>query len=83
MEECNICLTKTKKRNRNKHNQSKKHKNFSNLITDKYNIKHDNFNKFEDILQSYYDEHKRKFEIFTVCVVWKKNDMLVNKISVP
>ena len=28
MEECNICLTKLKKRNKNKHEQSKKQKEF-------------------------------------------------------
>ena len=39
MEECNICLTK-KKRNKNKHERSKKHKYiFSNLIINKYVIK--------------------------------------------
>ena len=36
MEECNICLTKNKKRNKNKHEQSKKHKYFSSLIVNKY-----------------------------------------------
>ena len=32
MEECDICLTKIKKRYKNKHEQSKKYKIFSNLI---------------------------------------------------
>ena len=36
MEECNIRLTKIKKRNKNKHEQSKKHKYISNLIINKY-----------------------------------------------
>ena len=31
----------------------------------------------------YYDKHKKKFDDFTVCVMWKKNDLLINKISVP
>ena len=39
MEECNICLTKIKKRNKNKQNQSKRHKYFSNLIINKYIVK--------------------------------------------
>ena len=28
MEECNICLTKIKERNKNTHERSKKHKNY-------------------------------------------------------
>ena len=39
MEEYNICLTKIKKRNKNKHEQSKKHEYFSNLIINKYIVK--------------------------------------------
>ena len=35
MEECNICLTKIKKRNKNRKEQSKEHKYFSNLIINK------------------------------------------------
>ena len=83
MEECNICLTKLKKRNKNKHEQSKKHKSFSNLIINKYIVKNDENNKFKDILHSYYDKHKMKYENFTVYVMWMKNGLIVNKISVP
>ena len=83
MEECNICLTKMKKQNRNRHNQSKKHIYFSNLIINKYILKNDEIIKFKDILQSYYDEHKKKFNEFTVYLIWKKNNMIINKISVP
>ena len=37
MEECDICLTKIKKRNKNKHERSKEHKYFlSNLIINNY-----------------------------------------------
>ena len=84
MEECNICLPKTKKRNKNKHEQSKKHKcSFSNLIINRYIVKNDEIDKYKDILRSYYDEHKKKFIDFTVCVIWKKNDVIINKISIP
>ena len=83
MEECNSFLTKIKKQNRNRHNQSKKHKYFSNLIIKKYIVKNDEIDKFKDILQLYFDEHKNKFNDFTVCIMWKKNDMLINKNSVP
>ena len=84
MEECNICLTKIKKRNKNKQERSKKHKHFfSNLIIKKYVIKSDEINNFNDILQSYYDEHKKKFNQFKIDISWKKNDAIINKISVP
>ena len=56
---------------------------FSNLIMIKHIIKIDEIDKFKDILQSYYDKHKKKFIEFTVRVIWKKNDKIINKISVP
>ena len=83
MEECNICLTKIKKRNKKKHELSKKHNRFSNLIINICIEKNDEIVKFKDILQSYYDKHKKKFDNFTVCVMWMKNGLVVNKISVP
>ena len=84
MEKCDICLIKIKKRNKNKHQQSKKHKYFlSNLIINKYIVRNDEIEKFKDILQSYYDEHKKKFNEFTVRIIWKKINMIINKITVP
>ena len=83
MEECDICLTEIKRRNKNKHEQSKKHKYFSNLIMNKYIVPNPEIDKFEEIFQPYYDKHKKKFDNFTVCVMWKKTDVLINKISVP
>ena len=53
MEECNICLTKIKKRNKNKHEQSRKHKYFSNLIINKYIVRDDEIDNFKDFIQSY------------------------------
>ena len=55
MEECNICLTKMKMRKKNKHEQSKKHIYFSNLIMNKYIIKNNEFYKQKDIIQPYYN----------------------------
>ena len=73
MEECDICPTKIKKRNNNKHQQSKKHRCFlSNLIINKNNVGNDETDKFKDILQSYYDKHKRKVNNFSVWIIWKK-----------
>ena len=37
----------------------------------------------KDIFQSYYDEQKKKFNSFTLRVMWKKNGVLINKISAP
>ena len=83
MYECDICLAKIKKRN-NKHEKSIKHRYFlSNTIVNKYVVKNKDFNKFQDILQSYCDEHKKKFNEFTITINWEKNDMIIKKISVP
>ena len=83
MEECIICLSEIKKRNKNKHEQSKKHKCFSNLIINKYIAKVCEFYIFKDIIQPHYSIHKKKIDNFTICIMWKKNDVLINKISVP
>ena len=61
-----------------------KHRYFSaNMIVSKYIVKNNDNNKFKDILQSYCDEHKKKFNEFTLTIIWKKNDMIINKISIP
>ena len=53
------------------------------MIVNKYIVKNNDINKFKDILQSYCDELKKKFNEFTVTITWKKNDMIINKISIP
>ena len=84
MYECNFCLTKIKKQNKNKHEKSMKHRYFlSNMIVNKYNVKNNDITKFKNILQSYYDEHKKKFNESFITIIWKKNEMIVNKISIP
>ena len=35
------------------------------------------------IVQSYYEEHKKKIDQFRIDVIWKTNDVIINKISVP
>ena len=52
------------------------------MIVNKYFVKNFDTNKFKDILQSFCDEHKKKFNEFTVTIIWKKNDMIINKISI-
>ena len=84
MYECDICLAKIKKRNKNKHEKSMKHRYFfSNMIVNKYIVKNSDINKFKGFLQSYCDEPKKKFKEFTVTIIWKKNDMIIKKISIP
>ena len=83
MEESNICLTKLKNGNKNKHYQSKKHKYSSNLIIKNFIVRNPKSDTFKDIVQSYNDKHKRKFDNFTVCVIRMKNGLIVNTISVP
>ena len=53
------------------------------MIVKKYVVKNNDFNKFKDILQSYCDDHKKKFNKYTITIIWKKNDMIITKISVP
>ena len=71
MKECNICLTKINKRNKNEHEQSRKHKYifFSNLIINKYVIQNDEIDNKYDILQRYHDEHKKKFIRFRIDII--------------
>ena len=58
MEECDICLSRIKKRNRIKHEQSKKHKYLlSNLIINKNIVKNNEFDNFKDIFKSHYVNH--------------------------
>ena len=79
---CDICLTKMKKRNRIKHEQSMKHTYFSsNLTINKYVMKKDEIDKLKDILRSYYDEHKRNFNIFFVWIIRKKYNEIVREIK--
>ena len=73
MEECKMCLTKIKMRNKNKHEQSKEHKYFSNLIINKYIVKNNEFYNLKDFIQPYYKIYRNKFDNLPVCVMWKKN----------
>ena len=38
--------------------------------------------EFKDIIQSYYKDQKKKFDIVTLSVMWKKNGLPINKIFV-
>ena len=49
----------------------------------RYFVRNPEIDKFKDNIQTYYYEHKKKFDNFSVCVMWKKNDININKISIP
>ena len=68
MEEGNSGLSRRKRRNKNKHEQSKKHKCFSNLNINKYIIRNHEIDEFKDIIQTYYNNRKKKFDDVSVCV---------------
>ena len=55
-----------------KYEESKKHKTFSNLIINKYIVKNIEFYNLKDIIKPYYNNHKKKLDNLTVCVMWKK-----------
>ena len=74
---------KQKIKTKKKHCLTKKHKFFSNLIINKYIVRNPEIDKLKDIIQPYYNDQKKNFDNFTVCVMWKKNDVLIYKISVP
>ena len=84
MEECDICLTQIRKRNKNRHQESKKHKYFlSNLIIYKYIVRKDEIDKVKDNLQSYYDKHKKRFDNFAVRIVCKRENQIVCDVKLP
>ena len=52
------------------------------MIINKYIVKKDDIYKFKGILKSYCVEHKKKINEFTLRIIWKKNDIIINKISI-
>ena len=59
------------KRNKTKHNQTKKHKYHSSLILNRYVIKNIEVIKFKDVFNPYFIEHTRKINFHTVCITLK------------
>ena len=58
MYRCDICDTNLLKRNKTKHEQPKKHKNYySNLILNRYVIKNVKVDELKDIFNPYFIEH--------------------------
>ena len=69
MYRCDLCNTIVQKRNKTKHNRSKKHKYYSNLILNRYVIRSVEVNKFKDVFNSYFIEHTRNFNLFSVNII--------------
>ena len=61
MYRCELCNTIVQNRNKTKHNQTKKHKYYSNLILSRYVIKNVEVSKFKDVFNPYFTTHTRKF----------------------
>ena len=64
-----MCNTNLLERNKIKHNQSKKHKYYSNLILNRYVTKNVEVIKLKDIFNPYFTAHTRKFNLFTVSIL--------------
>ena len=83
---CEICDTYLLKRNKTKHEQSKKHKYFySNLILNRYIIKNVEVNKFKDVFNPYFIAHTRKFNFFTISIslrLYYEGHLIGHKITV-
>ena len=82
MEKCNIRLSKIKNKNKKKHCLTKKLKKFSTLIMNNYIVRNPEIDKLKDISQPYYNNHKKKFDMFSVFAMWMKEDVLIKRISV-
>ena len=55
----------------------------SNLIINEHIVKNNENNNFKDVFKTYYLDQKKKFNHFTVLIVFKMNNEVVNKIEVP
>ena len=74
MYRCELCNTKLLKRKKTKHNQTKKHKYYSNLILNRYVIKNVEVVKFKDVFNPYFIELTKKFNLFTLCISLRFDD---------
>ena len=86
MYRCELGNTIVQERYRTKHNQSKKHKYYSNLILNQYVIKDVEVKKFKDVFNPYFHEHTKKFNFFTVCIIlrfYDDEEYLDHEICVP
>ena len=74
MYKCELCNTNMLERNKTKHNQTKKHKQYSNLILNRYVIRDVDVIKFKDTFNTYFIEHTKKNTFFKVCISLRFDD---------
>ena len=82
---CELCNSVVQKRNKTKHNQTKKHKYYSNLILNRYVIKNVEVNKFKDEFNLYFFPPTRNFTFFKIHIslrLFEGKDALYKKIIV-
>ena len=85
MYRCDLFITIVQRKNKTKHNQSKKHKYYSNLILNRYVIKNVEVIKIKDVFNPYIIEHTIKITFFTVHITlrpFESEDILNHKINV-
>ena len=68
---CELCDAILQKRNKTKHNQTKKHKYYSNLILNRLVINNVEVAKFKYVFNPYFTHHSRKFNFFTIHITLK------------
>ena len=83
MMKCEICHSLIQRKNRKKHDNSRKHKYYSHLILNTYIVKDVKLDEFKDVFSRHYFDHMKKFNSFTVRVYWKVNNDIQYKLSVP
>ena len=78
-----ICHSLKQRKNRTKHDNSKKHKYYSNMILNTYIVKDVKLDEFRDVMSKYYFDQMKKFNSFTVRVYSKVNKEIHFKLFVP
>ena len=68
MMKCEICHSLIQRKNKTKHDNTKKHKYYSNLILNTYFVNDVKLDEYKDLLSKYFFDHMKKFNSFTVRV---------------
>ena len=82
MYRCELCNTILQERYKTKHNQSKKHKCYSILIINRYDIKDFEVTRFNDLFNPYFIKHTKKFNFFLIYISLRLSDLLHQKINI-
>ena len=85
MYRCELCSIFMLERNRTKHNRTKKHKYYSNLILNRYVIKNVEVINFNDVFNPYFFEQTKKINFYRVRItlgLYEGESHLNHKINV-